>query len=86
MILPLAIVAGGFAIAASIYLGAKHMSAATDRLAASAVALAASVDALVARAATIPAPPPDESSIIAAADTLDTLKAKVDAALPSSTP
>lgn len=83
MITALAVVAGALAVTATIYLGAKKMSAATDRLAASASALSASVDALVTRVATIPAPPPDEGPINAAADTLDALKAKVDAALPT---
>jgi hypothetical protein len=78
----LAIVAGALLISATIYRGFKRMSAATDRLAASVQAVSASVDALVQRAHTIPAPPLDETPITQAADAIDALKTKIDATLP----
>lgn len=56
--------------------GLHKMSQATDRLNASVAALATSVDALIAKA------PPDDSPVVnAAADAVDLLKAKVDAAV-----
>lgn len=84
MITALAIVAGALIVSATIYVGAKHMSAATDRLAASVKAASDSADALIARIATIPAPPLDETPIVSAADAVDALKAKLDATLPSA--
>lgn len=56
-----------------------HMSAASDRLAASVASLATSVDVAVAKLTTIPAD--DSAAEGAAADALDALKAKVDAAI-----
>jgi hypothetical protein len=80
----LAIVAGAFFVSATIYLGAKRMSQATDRLTASVKAASDSADALIARIATIPAPPVDEAPIIAAADAVDALKSKLDATIPAA--
>lgn len=66
----LAVVLGFFAR------GFHKMSQATDRLNASVSALATSVDALIAKA------PADDSPVVsAAADAVDLLKAKVDAAV-----
>lgn len=66
----LAVVLGFFAR------GFYRMSQATDRLTASVTALSSSVDALIAKA------PPDDSPVVnAAADAVDLLKAKVDAAV-----
>lgn len=63
----------------------KIMSQATDRLTASFQAATASVEVLIARIGTIPAPPPvDEMLVLAAADALDELKTKVDAVLPQT--
>jgi len=76
-----AIAAGALLVTTTIYAGARIMSAATDRLTASVQAATASVDALIARIPP-PAPPVDETPIIAAADALDALKAKVDAVNP----
>jgi hypothetical protein len=64
--------------------GVEKMSQATDRLTASVQAATASVDALITRIGTIPAPPPvDETPVLAAADAFDALKTKVDAVLPT---
>jgi hypothetical protein len=57
----------------------RTMSAASDRLAASVSALTTSVDAVLAKLATTPAD--DTAAVTAAADAVDALKAKVDAAL-----
>lgn len=65
--------------------GFKKMSAASDRLTASVQATGASVDALITRIGTIPAPPPSDDTVLnAAADQLDALKVKVDATLPAA--
>lgn len=52
------------------------MSQATDRLTASVTALGTSVDALIAKASTS-----DDAAVNTAADTVDALKTKVDAAV-----
>lgn len=57
--------------------GLELMSQAADRLTQAVAALSVSVDALIAK----PAPPPDETAVTAAADAVDALKAKVDAAV-----
>ena len=59
------------------------MSAATDRLTASTAALGASVDALIARIPP-PAPPVDETPVIAAANAIDALTAKVNSTDPAT--
>ncbi len=56
----------------------KKMSAATDRLAASVATLSTAVDALVARL-----PADDSAAVNAAADQVDALTAKVNAAAPA---
>lgn len=68
-------------IAHVIKKGFEEMSQATARLTASVQAAIASVDALIARIPP-PAPPVDETPIIAAVDALDALKTKVDAIDP----
>lgn len=68
--------------------GVKIMSAATDRLTASLERATLSVDALIARLPP-PAVPVDETPIVAAADALDALTAKVngiDPAAPAPAP
>lgn len=87
MIAACAFAAAGAVTILAIFLGVKRMSAATERLSNSVQALSVSVDALVARAESKPAPPApppplDESLLVAAADAVDSLKARVDAALP----
>lgn len=61
------------------------MSAATDRLTASVSAATESVTALIARLPP-PAVPVDETPIIAAADALDALTAKVNGIDPTAPP
>ena len=78
MILPAALLGAAIVLSAIInQKGLHRMSQATDRLAQSLVAITASVDALIAK----PPPHPDDAAINAAADTVDALKAKVDAAV-----
>lgn len=64
--------------------GAYLMSAATDRLSASANTLSIAVDAAVATITALPGG--DDTAINAVSDTLDALTAKLNAATPSGTP
>lgn len=72
-------------IAKAITEGFEKMSQATDRLTASVGACTVAVEALIARIPA-PAPPVDEAPIVAAADALDALTAKANAAIPAVTP
>jgi hypothetical protein len=72
-------------LAQTIKEGIEKMSAATDRLTASVQAATVAVDALVARIPP-PAPPVDETPIVAAADALDALTTKVNAIDPAVKP
>ena len=63
-----------------LYRELRHMSAATDKLAASVAALATSVDALLAKVAAMP-PAEDTAAIDAAAAAVDAVKTKVDVAV-----
>lgn len=68
-------------IAKAITEGFEKMSQATDRLTASVNAATVAVEALIARIPA-PAPPVDETAIVAAADALDALTVKANAAVP----
>ncbi len=81
-ILATAVVAAGGLIALALRKGSTVMSLATDRLTASAAAVAAAFDTLLTRIP-VPSPPVDETPILAAADALDALKVKIDATDPA---
>ena len=66
-------------LAVTIKKGFLRMSQASDRVNASLAGLSTSVEQLIAKP--VPVPVPDEAALNAAADQIDALKAKVDAAV-----